>query len=183
MAFGFAVVWLLIPVFRNSAIRASHAGDLAWVFGSEQAVDTVRNAKRVTAYKLDPRRPHSLPGEGDMFDENLVASGPIEVSPAVVQELQAALLDPAAYDWKGAIGGLWPDYLVRIQFATDQDRVDILFDFRDGVFQTYHNGKAWVSTDRNGYREFAQRDFDYREKRVLGVVKRLFPDDKELQGL
>ena len=81
------------------------------------------------------------------------------------------LLNRATYSWDSA-KSCKPNYGVRIQFNSGDDRVDVLLCFECRILAVYHN-------DKSGGGE----DFDNANPALIAVVKRLFPDDREIQNL
>ena len=141
-------------------------GNLTPVFGNSQAIDTVKNASTVIAFRL---------ASPSYYEESLsdyeTAAGPIEIADATATQLRTLLLDPSSYDWETA-KGCEPDYGVRIQFQHDTDEVDVLLCFACDILAVYHNGTI-----------VGGEDFDEIRSQLVAIVKDLFPDDEAIQSL
>lgn len=141
--------------------------DLLAVFGSAKAIETVRNATTITAYRIPPE---NRTEEG--LIESAIIGKPVDASP-VSSQLRDVLLNPHIYGWN-SWKGCGPTFGVRIQFATLEDNVDILFCFDCNILSVYQNGKivAW-----------GEGDFDSGREPLVKAVKALFPDDELIQSM
>lgn len=162
-------MWIRISCLVVFALSAGCGGadrNLTSLFGSADAIDTVRNASSVTAYRLkSPATDHRLLSDYEM------TAGPISVSDASTAELRAMLLDSSLYRWDTA-KGCEPDFGVRIRFQRGNDAVDVLFCFDCDILGVYDNGVA-----------VGGEDFDDFRNRLLVIVKDMFPDDEAIQSL
>ena len=140
-------------------------GDLSEVFGSGRAIETVKRASSVKAFRLRPDTYHkTLSG----FE---TTTGPVDV-PAISRSwLRNVLLDRSAYAWDSS-KACQPVYGVRLQFQHERDVVDVLLCFQCDVLTVYHNGTA-----------VGGEDFDNIRFPLVSIVTRLFPDDAEIQSL
>ncbi|REJ94822.1 MAG: hypothetical protein DWQ34_07690 [Planctomycetota bacterium] len=139
-------------------------GQIKEVFGSSQAIETVRNATAVTAYRLE-----SYPQQS--FDDYEMTAGPVSVPENLSAELQTLLLDPGAYFWETDVA-CEPLYGVRIEFQRDDDLVDAFFCFECDILTIYHN-----------YQVVGGEEIDDIRSDLIEVMQPLFPDDEAIQSL
>ena len=156
----------LLLVVSLTAGCADSAGDLNEVFGRPQAIDTVRNASSVRAYRLRSPSHHH-----ESVSDYATVGDPVEVSAAAAAQLRVLLLNPSAYEWDSA-KGCEPDYGVRIQFQHGADEVDVLLCFECAILAVYYNGKI-----------AGGEDFDDIKSQLAAIVMELFPDDAAIQTL
>lgn len=170
---------MFFPLGEQMAIRATcllliafsagcgdSDGNLTRLFGSLQAIDTVKNASTVRAFRLpSPSYYH------ESLSDYETTAGPIDVADASASQLRTLLLDPSVYDWASA-KGCEPDYGIRIQFQHDTDEVDVLLCFACDILAVYHNG-MFVGGE----------DFDEIRSQLVAIAKDLFPDDEAIQSL
>jgi hypothetical protein len=156
----------LLLVFACSSGCGGPAGDLTVVFGGWPAVETVKNASSVKAFRLRSPSDHH-----EALADYQTIGDPVEVSPAAAAQLRNLLLDRTAYEWDSAKGCI-PDYGVRIQFQREGDEVDVLLCFECDVLAVYHNGQ-----------DVGGEDFDNISSQLAAIVKELFPNDAAIQAL
>ncbi len=156
----------LLLVFACSSGCGGPAGDLTVVFGGRPAIDTVRNASSVRAFRLRSSSDH----HESLADFTMIGD-PVQVPEAAASRLRDLLLDRTAYEWESA-KGCEPDYGVRIQFQHDGDEVDVLLCFECDVLAVYHNGQ-----------DVGGEDFDNISSQLAAIVKELFPNDAAIQAL
>jgi len=149
-----------------SAGCSDSARSLTPLFGSSQAIDTVKNASTVRAFRLPSPSYYN-----ESLSDYETTAGPINVAEASASQLRSLLLDPTVYDWESA-KGCEPDYGVRIQFQHGTDEVDVLLCFACDILTVYHNGKA-----------VGGEDFDEISSQLVAIAKDLFPDDEAIQSL
>ena len=142
------------------------AGSLSKVFGSSVAIDTIKSADSVKAYRLPSPSEYRASLSGYKM-----SAGPIDVPDDQIAKLHAVLLDKSTYGWDYAKGCI-PDYGVRIQFQHDSHEVDVLLCFECDILSVYHNGKA-----------VGGEDFDDGRPQLVKIVKTVFPDDQVIQSL
>lgn len=95
----------------------------------------------------------------------------VDVAGETSKSLSAALLDPRGYLWDLA-KACEPIYGVRLQFARNDESVDVVFCFECNILTVYHNGAALES-----------EDFDPLRPALIAAMKKIFPDDGEIQSL
>ena len=150
----------------DSACHTDSAGNLTKVFGNSAAIDSIKSADSVNAYRL----PSPSEYRASLADYKMSA-GPIDVPDDQVSKLRAVLLDKSTYGWDFAKGCI-PDYGVRIQFQHDSQEVDILLCFECDILLVYQNGKV-----------VGGEDFDDGRPQLVEIVKTVFPHDEAIQSL
>ena len=129
-------------------------------------IETVQNATSVNAFRLKPSgKSHARLSEYEM------ASVPVVVPADSVSTLRAILLDTSTYQWDSAKACL-PNFGVRIQFKSGSEVVDVLFCFECDILAVYYNGV-----------QMGGEDFDDAREAILSVIRKLFPDDADIQML
>jgi hypothetical protein len=132
----------------------------------------VREATRVEAYRVTPPS-----GSNPMEDytsplDYEVVTEPVAVPAEMAKEMSQALLSPETYGWDYAKACGWPVYGVKLSFFQGSERVDVYFCFKCSVL-------AVVRDDR----VLGGEDFDNAEQVFVQAVKKLFPDDAEIQNI
>lgn len=144
-------------------------GDLTWVFGDSQAVETFKQTTLFEAYRSEP------PSDPNEFIQTLEqfrpTSTPVSISGDLAAELQDILLDSSTYYWEAA-KACDPNFGVRIHYQNGDDEFDILLCFQCDILAVYKNGKA-----------VGGEDFDSARSRLVKIVQELFPDDDTIQSL
>ena len=141
-------------------------GNLNAVFGGAAPIETVQNATSVNAFRLKPSsKSHAGLSEYEM------TSGPVVVPVDAVSILQSILLDTSTYEWDSAKACM-PNFGVRIQFKSGSEEVNVLFCFECDILAVYYNGVP-----------MGAEDFDDAREAILSVIRKLFPDDADIQKL
>jgi hypothetical protein len=156
----------LLLIFAGSSGCGGPAGDLTVVFGSWPAVDTVKNASSVRAFRL-----RSPSGHHESLADYAMIGDPVDVSEAAASRLRDLLLDRTAYEWEETKSCL-PDYGVRIQFQHEGDDIDVLLCFECATLAVYHNGKY-----------AGGGNFDDISSELAAIIKELFPTDAAIQAI
>lgn len=156
----------LLLVIACSSGCGGPAGDLTVVFGGWPAIETVKNASSVKAFRLRSPSDHH-----ESLADYTMMGDPVDVPEAAAARLRDLLLDRTAYEWESAKGCI-PDYGVRIQFQHEGDEVDVLLCFECAILAVYHNGKI-----------AGGEDFDDISSELAAIVKELFPNDAAIQAL
>lgn len=141
-------------------------GDIGSVFGNSQAINTLKNATSVTAYRLPSPSYYS-----EKLAAYEIASGPVSVPTELKGELTSILLAKSSYLW-GEAKGCNPDYGVRFQFQHNGDEVDVLLCFQCDILSVYHNGQS-----------VGGGNFDPSSPELATIVKAIFPDDPAIQSI
>lgn len=142
------------------------------LFGGAENMAIVREATRVEAYRVAPPA-GSKPMEDYISPLDFeVAAGPAAVSAEMAKELATSLLSPDTYRRGGAKECGYPVYGVMLSFFRGNDRVDVFFCFQCGDLAVTRDGK-----------KFGVGDFSQITRPFVVAVKKLFPDDAEIQAI
>ena len=141
-------------------------GNLNAVFGGAATIETIQNATSVNAFRLKPSSEYHA-----HLSEYEMTSGPVVVPADAASTLRSILLDTSTYEWDAAKACM-PVYGVRIQFKLGAEEVDVLFCFECDILGVYDNGAP-----------MGGEDFDDAREEILSVIRKLFPDDADIQAL
>lgn len=139
------------------------------MFGGEEAFRIIQQAKSIEGFRVDgdPLKE----SKGKKIDGYEILSGPVAVSTEHARELAKILADPEIYGWMYKKScGFHPG--VAIRFTSEVGSIDILLCFECDIVAFFQNGK-----------DVGGEDFDSARGSVLGVIKDIFPLDKEIQAL
>lgn len=139
-------------------------------------ISLIKNAESATAYRVEPR--HDPTAERSAAGWPIVGDS-VTVDGDLVQELRNVLLDANTYGWDapGHFCGFSPGVAIRYQGKDDEGkelRVVLLLCF------TCDDVAVFVS-DRFG--NPAMENITPGRAKLIRLVKRLFPNDKEIQEL
>jgi hypothetical protein len=145
---------------------------LVKLFGGEQAFEIFLGPKTVQAYRLNGHNRVSPPAKG--IDGYEILSGPVAVSEEHAGELKKILTDPDIYDWDPHPGIKGCEFApgVALIYASEKGSLDVLLCFGCDQIRTYQNGKI-----------VGGKDFDKVRAAIVAVVKKMFPDDAEIQAI
>ena len=176
-SFRFSLRRLLAVVVVVAAVGAVYVvtfgrSPVSTLFGGAENIAIVRDATRVEAYRVVPPA-GSKPVQDDIsrFDFK-VAAGPTAVPEEMAKELAVSLLSPGTYRWWGVKDCGYRVYGVKLSFFRGKDRVDVFFCFQCGDLAVTRDGKT-----------LGIGDFDEMKRPFVQAVKKLFPDDAEIQAL
>jgi hypothetical protein len=167
----FAVI-VVIAAAGGLYVATVGRSPMSRLFGGGENMAIVREATRVEAYRLGPPPGGDPPRDYISPLDYEVASGPAPVPAELAKEMSQALLSPEAYGWDYAKACGWPVYGVKLSFCQGSERVDVYFCFKCSVL-------AVVRDDR----VLGGEDFDNAEQVFVKAVKKLFPDDAEIQKI
>ncbi len=146
--------------------------------GGKRVLDTIKHADRIEAYRL---RPQFVDDSAHLLEEDdrertkasdyEVVGDAVDVPDDIAKRFAAILDAPESYLWDMASGCV-PDYGVRLSFVRDSERVDVLFCLECDLLSVFRNDRA-----RGG------ADFSPAHGRLVAEFKKLFPDDRAIQGL
>lgn len=108
--------------------------------------------------------------EGAAYTDWPVSSGPVVLDGAIGKELSAILLDPRSYST--APKPCEPRPGVKVRWWSGARRVEMVFCFECATLWVYSDAGRGV-----------QREFDPAGKRLVAVMKRIFPKDPQIQAL
>jgi hypothetical protein len=174
---------LLLPAIAGSAIvlvavccvafalGQRSAENVNKLFGGSDGLQVVLRAERVEAYRVAPL--HKMPKDDDpkTIGGAGMLSGPVTVDETSRRELAEILRNPGTYDWNSAKGCKFDPGVV-IRFASETTTIDVVFCFHCEELQVWRDG-ARVGGE----------DFDAAAARLVTIMKRIFPDDEEIQKL
>jgi hypothetical protein len=154
--------------------RSSPESRLRRLFGGfvvvgPSGVETVRKAWHVEAYRLGPL-PNQLNGQAAKFWDYPEVSGSVDVSDDAARLLADVLLDPSSYS-RGTTNACVPRYSVRLDFSIEKELVAVLLCFECNQLTVHYRG-----TERRA-------NFDAGRPTLVREIRRLFPDDPEIQAL
>ena len=142
---------------------------LVKLFGGEQAFEIFQQPKTVQAYRLNGHNRVSPPTKG--IDGYEVLSGGVAVSEEHAGELKKILTDPDIYYWDRAKACVFSPG-VAIIYTSEKGSLDVLLCFGCDQIDIYQNGKR-----------VGGEDFDKAREAIVAVVKKMFPDDAEIQAI
>jgi hypothetical protein len=141
------------------------------LFGGFEGLVAVVEPEQVEAYRvarlhkiLKGENPETIGGAG-------ILSGPVAVDEATARDLAEILKSADTYGWDFAKGCKF-DPGVAIRFIGKSSTTDVLFCFHCEELQVWRDGKR-----------VGGEDFDADSHRLRAIMKRIFPDDEEIQGL
>lgn len=163
---------IIVAVTLSAGLYAAEAEEggerLKSLFGDNDAQDVVAKPTNVQAYRLADR---SLPQQ-KVKDYKMVA-GPVAVDDKLAKSMSRVLLDEKSYSWGGGPQkACVPIYGVRLEFIQGDNTTDVFFCFECNILGVYVNGK-----------EVRSADFDHARPQFVKLVKKILPEDKEIQGL
>lgn len=147
------------------------------LFGGQAGWSPIARRTRVEAFRVDPNwqgesDPEKAAEEHDRkFAGYSILSGPIDVEKKTANALAMILADPATYDWESAKGCEFQPG-VGIRFIAADSSTEILFCFSCDELQILRDGKS-----------VGHEDTDTARAELVEIVKKIFPDDKVIQGL
>jgi hypothetical protein len=145
---------------------------LVKLFGGQPSFDIFLEPKTVQAYRLNGYNRVTPPAKGiDGFE---ILSGPVAVSEEHAGELKKILTDPDIYHWDPNPGTKGCEFApgVALIYASEKGSLDVLLCFGCNQIRTYQNGKI-----------VSGKDFDEVRAAIVAVVKKMFPDDAEIQAI
>ena len=165
-----AVAAIAVPVGMWVSASQRQSRLTQKVYGSADSRAVVENPERVQIYRLTPLADEQA--YSDQIADYPVASGPFNVSDGAAAEIAEAILSPGTYYWGSEAKACAPQFGVRVAFIRGTEQVDVLFCFECRILCVGHGGTLVGSGS-----------FDYAPPELLAAVKRLFPDDAEIQSL
>ena len=144
------------------------------VFGGHELYAAFHNSRTATAQRLHWRGDQSL-DRGKL--NGYAQDAPVPIAAERVQELLALLHRPSSYDWGDYTKSCIIDYAVLLTFSSGQRviRVALCFKCNElGIFAGEDNTADSINTEA---------DFDPVREQLLAIVKPIYPNDQEIQGL
>ena len=137
--------------------------------GTEEVLALMRGSVEVEGYRVEPKR--DLDHIGDQIGGYPIISGPVKIEVELSDMLVAELTNPSGYGWMYAKRCIFSPGIA-VRFIADDSALDILFCF---------SCDELVIIDEEG--ELRKEDFDGKRARLVDIMKSVFPDDAEIQGL
>ncbi len=166
-----ALVVLPLAVTVTVACRGDRPDwRIVQLYGGQGSVHAIQEPTRVEAFRIDPMISSASAGL-ERVGLHKVTAGPVAVDAAGAAELADIFLAPSTYDWHSAKSC---EFLpgVGLRFTRDVSRVDVALCFECDMLTIHRHGKR-----------IGVEDFDDERPRLVALMKRLFPDDAEIQGL
>lgn len=143
---------------------------IAKLYGGPGSVELLTSPERVEAFRVDPMPAEPQPGESYLGHYRITA-GPLDVPADARAELSSILADPDTYDFYRAKDCKFLP-AVGFRFHRQVSYLDVALCFSCDELMIFRQGRV-VNLE----------DFDDARPRLVALVKRLFPDDEDLQGL
>jgi hypothetical protein len=143
------------------------------LFGGKDVVDLIRNADKVEAYRTEPNaaaKPRSK--NPDRIGGFEILSEPVVLDEETHNDLARVLTSAWTYDWSLFLKMCEMRPGVAFRFTRGEQTQDVLNCFDCDLLAVLRNGQ------RPAY-----DDFDYGRAELVGIAKRLFPQDAVIQGL
>ena len=180
--------------FSTLFVTASSHDVAGAVFGGSVALNSFRSAQRVTVERVhgkpnetlrtDPRVLKLDPQHNESADLHVLAfyrsDTPAAVATDDVRTLKQLLSDPRSYLWlseRNEVRACLPDYAVMFTFYGSPETVRVLLCFRCDQLAVL------VGKGDDPLRVNAEDVFDDIRPQLLTIVKRLFPNDPDIQAL
>jgi hypothetical protein len=166
-----SAIVLVAVCFAAFALGQRASENVNKLFGGADGLQAVLHPEQVEAYRVAPL--HKLP-KGDP-PETIggagMLSGPVTVDENSARELADILRNPGTFDWDSAKGCKFDPGVV-IRFISKTTTIDVVFCFHCEELQ------IWRDDTRVG-----GEDFDAASHRLAAIMKRIFPEDPEIQNL
>jgi hypothetical protein len=163
------LAWTL--VLAGSITGCGGSSQLDEIFGSQNALETLRRPQSAQAYHLKSQFADEDGNDGPKVNAYQTIGEPVDIPSGTRVRIAKTLLSTKSYLWDRGKGCV-PDYGVRISFDRGDDRVDIVFCFECDVLAVYHDNRLCGGAD-----------FDPAHDSLVAEMKSLFPNDKAIQGL
>lgn len=140
------------------------------LYGGAGSIEAIEMPTHVEAFRISP----DVSGPDANHERvglHRVTAGPVVVDDATATELSAILLDPDSYDWPRAKGCEFRPG-VGVRYTREVSRVDLALCFSCDELAIHRQG-----------RRVGVEDFDAVRPELVAIVKRLFPDDADIQAL
>lgn len=140
------------------------------LYGGGGSVEALQAPTLVEAFRIAPDAVGPDP-DYERVGLHRVTAGPVVVDEATSSELSSILLDPDSYDWQRAKGCEFRPG-VGVRYTRDVSRVDLALCFECDELTIHRQG-----------RRVGVEDFDDVRPQLVSIVKRVFPNDPEIQSL
>jgi hypothetical protein len=141
------------------------------LFGGSDGLQVVLRPDKVEAFRVAPQ--HKAPKEegSEIIGGASILSGPVAVDETTARELAEILRNSDTYGWDFAKGCKFDPGVV-IRFASRTSTIDVVFCFHCEELQIWRDG-----------RPVGGEDFDAASRKLAAIMKRIFPEDREIQDL
>jgi hypothetical protein len=163
----------IATAFAATLLFAACAGPdwrVVQLYGGAGSVEAIEAPTRVEAFRIAP----DVVGPDPTYERvglHRVTAGPVLVDESTSSELSAILLDPDSYDWQRAKGCEFRPG-VGVRYTREVSRVDLALCFECDELTIHRQG-----------RRVGVEDFDAVRPGLVSIVKRVFPNDPEIQAL
>jgi hypothetical protein len=169
-----AIPTLAVAVYLYDRGWGAHEDIVQKVFGSQQLFDSFVGAQQVTAQRLhwrveDKVSPNEL--------SNYRRGQSIPVSASEAEKLKRLLQRSSSYYQGSAVKACVPDYGVLFIFRSGERTVQVALCFNCNMLRIFDGA------DDKARGVNTLMDFDPMRSELVAVVKKVFPDDAEIQNL
>jgi hypothetical protein len=170
----FLVIAVAIAVGSEKISSAFEKDVVEKVFGGKPLFDAFSDAQTVQAQRI-----HQVKDDPTVRGllKAYTKEKPVVVPPEVARELKTLLQSPKSYVWKPLKKECLVDYGVLLTFGSGKTavRVAVCFNCNDlGIFE---------GEDDNARAVNKTGEFDPMRPELVSVMKLLFPEDEEIQGI
>ena len=188
------LIAFVVGAFSCMGVAASSHDIAGAVFGGTAAFDAFRSAQRVTVERVHRKPQESLRTDPSILKLNpqndptaalhVLAfyhrDSPAPVEADDVRELKKLIIDPRSYPWmseRHEVRACLPDYAVMFTFYGSSEIVRVLLCFQCDQLAVL------VGKGDDPLRVNAEDVFDDIRPQLVTIVKRLFPNDPDIQAL
>jgi hypothetical protein len=137
--------------------------------GGKEAYETISHPEHVEACLLNSGR-------------NAPRTKPITIDPEIAKSFSAALLDDKSHS-RMVTSHCDPDYGMQLEFKRGSDIVKVKFCFECKIIGVTHGKYNTTISIKPEKDKTIEETFDFAKNHFANLAKKLFPDDKTIQGL
>ncbi len=152
-------------------VRQRSHDNVTKLFGGSEGLQALVAPEKVEAFRVRAMPNDENPDSQATVGGATITTGPVAVDAGTARDLAGILKDPHTYGWDFAKGCKFDPGVV-LRFTAGTSTVDVILCFHCEELQSYLNGK-----------KVGGEDFDAATARIAAIVKRLFPNDEEIQKL
>jgi hypothetical protein len=165
-----AAVVLVAACGASIIIGQQATDDVNKLYGGADGLRVVVSPEKVEAFRVGSPRT-AKDDTADTIGGAAIISGPVAVDETAARKLAEILNNHATYGWDFAKGCKF-DPGIAIRFTGEATTIEVIFCFHCQELQVYREGK-----------KVGGEDFDAASRPLTAIMKRLFPDDGEIQKL
>jgi len=167
-----AVLAIVLIVGGAAAYLADRrdAANVTRLFGGPAGLKPILAPDKVEAFRV-ARRTRQGDEPPSAFGGAEIVSGPVRVDDNTARDLAEILKSPGTYSWDSAKGCIF-DPGVAFRFGGKSSIIEVVFCFSCNELQIYQGGQR-----------VGAEDFDKARGRLASIMKRVFPDDGEIEKL